>query len=119
MKKLVEEVTKVISKTMNHKTGSKPTPLKTAPKTTMTSKVVKVVPIMPKPSNIAVMDRIKQADAAHILGCTRQRVSERIKQGSLKYAESIDALGHKTRFVSLKQVRALKEEIDKVTKKSA
>ena len=118
MKKLVEEVTKVISKTMNHKTGSKPTPHKTAHKTTITSKVVEVVP-MPKPSNIAVMDRIKQADAAHILGCTRQRVSERIKQGSLKYEESIDALGHKTRFVSLKQVRALKEEIDKVTKKSA
>jgi len=67
----------------------------------------------PKPSKIAQDDRIKQADAAHILGCSRQRVSERIKQGSLKYMVTTDPLGHETRHVSLKQVQTLKAELEK------
>lgn len=70
-------------------------------------------PAEPAPAkSIPLNDRIKQADAAHILGCSRQRVFQRIASGSLSYVIQTDALGKEIRFVSLKQVQALKQELE-------
>lgn len=72
-----------------------------------------------KSSDIATKDRIKQSDAARILKCSRQRVLQRIEDGSLKHIVIKDPLGNETRFVSLKQVNDLKTELTKQGKKSA
>lgn len=67
---------------------------------------------------ITVADRIKQADAARILGCVRQRIQQRIKNGSLVSEEVIDAVGNKTVYCSLKQVQSLKETLDSNKKRA-
>lgn len=67
----------------------------------------------PKNAKILVADRIKQADAAKILKCSRQRISERIERGSLKALVVKDALDNETTFVSLEQVQELKKNLDR------
>jgi len=70
---------------------------------------------MPEETRIPVLDRIKQADAARVLGCSRQRIVQRIKKGSLKFIIIKDAMGNETVYVSLKQVQKLKVSLERET----
>ncbi len=68
-------------------------------------------------TRILLDDRIKQADAARILKCSRQRIKQRIKKGSLIHDEIEDVLGNKTVFVSLKQVEELAKQAENLANK--
>jgi hypothetical protein len=61
-------------------------------------------------------DRLKQADAARLLHCSRQRIFDRINQGSLDYTVCKHPSGKSVRYVSLKQVKALMVAIQRQPK---
>jgi predicted DNA-binding protein (UPF0251 family) len=82
------------------------------PKKAKTTKVVKPklkkarYPMKNEPTKIAKDDQIIQADAARILGVSRERVSQLVKSAKLKFTVVTTPRGEE-KYVSAKQCKSI------------